>query len=368
MINSFASYFSFLSYRYLAYTTILKSMLSQFKSFSLLFALVLGPAFLGMVSLLFLGLGKIVDSHAAPAYGAKLAVVYLLLESVMLWAMAPAIKNEQNRAFQRSLYKSSWRVYADCKLLLLSNVWLIASLLIAVDLSLKQWLQVPHFMLFMLLQWLCGVFVLYRPRALFYSLLLSSVMVLLPASLTSMQYFLGFVAIFGCSILLPPVRISHKLKVHSLALFWLSYFIQHSWNLIWRAAILVACLFALLQLILQLIAVRNDFRDLILALAFSVCVLLTSSLQFDCLAVFKKYRLFFQSNNQDKPFYISQFLPSLIFFAVALIVVISMLGTNLIYIPIGAVWCVLQQYLAQKKPAQFALVWFFITIGIVLLA
>lgn len=52
----------------------------------------------------------------------------------------------------------------------------------------------------------------------------------------------------------------------------------------------------------------------------------------------------------------------------AFIVVISMLGTNLIYIPIGAVWCVLQQYLAQKKPAQFALVWFFITIGIVLLA
>ena len=364
MIESLASYVSFLSYRYLAYTTTLKSMLSQLKSFSLLFALVLGPAFLGMVLLLFLGLGKIVDSHAEPAYGAKIAVVYLLLESVMLWAMASAIKNSQNRAFQRSLYKSFWRVSADCKLLLLSNAWLIASLLIAIDLSLKQWLQVPHFMLFMLLQWLCGVFVLYRPRTLFYSLLLSSVLVLLPVSLSPLQYYLGFVAIFGCSILLPPVRISHKLKVHSLALFWLSYFIQHSWNLIWRAAILVACLFALLQLI----AVRNDFSELILALAFSVCVLLTSSLQFDCLAVFKKYRLFFQSNNQDKLFSRSQFLPSFIFFTVALIVVISMLGTNLIYIPIGAVWCVLQQYLAQKKPAQFALVWFFITIGIVLLA
>lgn len=364
MIDSFASYLSFLSYRYLAYTTTLKSMLSQLKSFSLLFALVLGPAFLGMVLLLFLGLGKIVDSHAAPAYGAKLAVVYLLLESVMLWAMAPAIKNEKNRAFQRSLYISYWRVCADCKFLLLSNAWLIASLLIAIDLSLKQWLQVPHFLLFMLLQWLCGVFVLYKPRALLYSLLLSSVLVLLPISLSSMQYFLGFVVIFGCSTLLPPVRMSHKLKVHSLALFWLSYFIQHSWSLIWRGSVLLACLLALLQLI----AVRNDFSDLIQAVAFSVCVLLTSSLQFDCLAVFKKYRLFFQSNNQDKPFYISQFLPSLIFFAVALIVVTSMLGTNMIYFFIGAVWCVLQQYLAQKKPAQFALVWFFITIGIVLLA
>ena len=364
MIDSLASYVSFLAYRYLAYTTNLKSMLSQLKSFSLLLALLLGPAFLGMVLLLFLGLGKIVDSHAEPASGAKLALVYLLLESVMLWAMASAIKNSQNRAFQRSLYKSSWRVCADCKLLLLSNVWLIASSLIAIELSLKQWLQVPHFMLFMLLQWLCGVFVLYRPRALFYSLLLSSVLVLQPVSLSPLQYYLGFVAIFGCSILLPPVRISHKLKVHSLALFWLSYFLQHSWCLIWRGSVLVACLFSLLQLI----TIRSDFSDLIQAAALSVCVLLTSSLQFDCMAVFKKYRLFFQSNNQDKLFYVSHFIPSLLFFAVALMVVISMLGTNLIYIPIGAGWCLLQQYIAQKKPAQFALVWFFITIGIVLLA
>ena len=360
MIDYFARYISFLSFRYLAYTTALKSMLSQLKSFSLLFALVLGPAFLGLVLLLFLGLGKIVDSHAAPAYGAKLAVVYLLLESAMLWAMTPAIKNAQNRAFQRSLFKSSWRVCVDCKLLFLSNAWLIASLLIAMDLSLKQWLQVPHFLLFMLLQWFCGVFVLYRPCALFYSLLLSSVLVLLPVSLTSLQYFLGFC----CSTLIPSVRISHKLKVHSLALFWLSYFLQNSWSLIWRGSVLLACLLALLQLI----AVRSDFSDLIQAVAFSVCVLLASSLHFDCMTVFNKYRLFFQSANLGKQFYISQFLPSLIFFAVALVVLISMLGTNLSYIPIGAVWCVLQQYLAQKKPAQFALVWFFITIGIVLLA
>lgn len=364
MIDSLASYVSFLAYRYLAYTTNLKSMLSQLKSFSLLLALLLGPAFLGMVLLLFLGLGKIVDSHAEPASGAKLALVYLLLESVMLWAMAPAIKNVQNRAFQRSLYKSSWRVCVDCKLLFLSNVWLIASLLIAVDLSLKQWLQVPHFMVFVFLQWLCGVFVLYRPIALFYSLLISSVLILLPVSLSSLQYYLGFIAIFSCSTLIPSVRISHKLKVHSFALFWLSYFLQHSWCLIWRGSVLVACLFSLLQLI----TIRSDFSDLIQAVALSVCVLLTSSLQFDCMAVFKKYRLFFQSNNQDKLFYVSHFIPSLIFFAVALMVVISMLGTNLIYIPIGAGWCLLQQYIAQKKPAQFALVWFFITIGIVLLA
>ncbi|MCF7498877.1 DUF6136 family protein [Pseudoalteromonas sp. L1] len=364
MIDYFARYISFLSFRYLAYTTTLKSMLSQLKSFSLLFALVLGPAFLGLALLLFLGLGKIVDSHAAPAYGAKLAVVYLLLESVMLWAMAPAIKNAQNRAFQRSLFKSSWRVCVDCKLLFLSNAWLIASLLIAMDLSLKQWLQVPHFLLFMLLQWFCGVFVLYRPLALFYSFLISFVLVLLPVSFTSLQYFLGFVAIFCCSTLLPPVRMSHKLKVQSFGLFWLSYFIQHSWSLIWRGAVLVALLLALLQLI----TIRNDFSDLIQATAFSVCVLLASSLQFDCMAVFNKYRLFFQSVSLGKQFYISHFLPSLVFFVLALVVLISMLGTNMLLIIIGAVWCLLQQYLAQKKPAHYALVWFVITIGILFIA
>ena len=51
-------YRAFMSYRYLAYTFELKQLLLQLKSFGLIFLVVLGSSILGLVLLLFLGLGK----------------------------------------------------------------------------------------------------------------------------------------------------------------------------------------------------------------------------------------------------------------------------------------------------------------------
>ena len=84
--------------------------MSQLKNFGLLFLVVLGSAMLGMILLLFLGLGKIIDSSDAPQYGAQMAWLYLLLQSVMLSAMKSAIKNSAQRAFQQTLVKRYWLV------------------------------------------------------------------------------------------------------------------------------------------------------------------------------------------------------------------------------------------------------------------
>ena len=69
----------------------------------------------------FLGLGKTTDSSAAPQYGAQMALFYLLLQSVMLSAMKSAIKNSQQRLFQRTIARSNRLKFMDIKLLLLSN-------------------------------------------------------------------------------------------------------------------------------------------------------------------------------------------------------------------------------------------------------
>jgi len=92
-------YHAFISYRYLEYTLELKQLLVQLKSFGLIFLVVLGSSILGLVLLLFLGLGKIIDSTDAPLSGAQMALFYLLLQSVMLSAMKPAIKNTINGYF-----------------------------------------------------------------------------------------------------------------------------------------------------------------------------------------------------------------------------------------------------------------------------
>uniref|UniRef100_UPI0038F7E77D DUF6136 family protein n=1 Tax=Streptomyces galilaeus TaxID=33899 RepID=UPI0038F7E77D len=81
---------AFMEYRYQAYKIELTQLLLQLKNFGLLFLAVLGSAMLGMILLLFLGLGKIIDSSDAPQYGAQMAWLYLLLQSVMLSAMKSA--------------------------------------------------------------------------------------------------------------------------------------------------------------------------------------------------------------------------------------------------------------------------------------
>ncbi len=90
--QSIGQYRSFMDYRFLAYKTELTQLLLQLKSFGLLFLVVLGSSVLGLILLLFLGLGKIIDSSDAPQYGAQMAWLYLLLQSVMLSAMKSAIK------------------------------------------------------------------------------------------------------------------------------------------------------------------------------------------------------------------------------------------------------------------------------------
>lgn len=192
--QSIGQYRSFMDYRYQAYKTELTQLLLQLKSFGLLFLVVLGSSVLGLILLLFLGLGKIIDSSAAPQYGAQMALFYLLLQSVMLSAMKSAIKNSKQRLFQQTIARSVWLYLVDIKLLTLSNAWLIASVLIALDLTLSQWVKVPHFIAFMLLQFSLGVLCLYKTSALVYGFLFSTILVLVPIHMQPLTYHMGFAA------------------------------------------------------------------------------------------------------------------------------------------------------------------------------
>ncbi|MEI8665165.1 DUF6136 family protein [Pseudoalteromonas sp. B28] len=185
-------YLAFIGYRYLAYTFELKQLLQQLKNFGLLFLVVLGSSALGFVLLLFLGLGKVIDSADTPLYGAQMALFYLLLQSVMISAMKLAIKNSNQRLFQLTIAHPSWLYLADIKLLFISNGWLIASLLIALDLTFEQWLKVPHFIVFMSIQLGLGIVCLYKPSALVYGFMLSGLFYSLPSTYRRLFIILVF--------------------------------------------------------------------------------------------------------------------------------------------------------------------------------
>ncbi|MGO3423952.1 MAG: DUF6136 family protein [Pseudoalteromonas distincta] len=361
-INStIAQYRTFMEYRFQAYKIELTQLLQQLKNFGLLFLVVLGSGMLGMILLLFLGLGKTIDGSAAPQYGGQMAWLYLLLQSVMLSAMKSVIKNSQQRHFQRTIVRANWLKFMDIKLLLLSNGWLLTSVVIALDLTLSQWLRAPHFVLFMLLQFGLGVLCLYKPRALIYGLVFTAILVLLPINIAPLAYHCGFIILFTLSMLLPAISLSDQLSVKSLFTFWLSFFIQHSWVLVWRVALLLCMFMAITTLLHE----RADLAAIFSVIATAFMVLFTSSLQFYCGKLHERYQLFFQANNQLWLFFISQFIPSCLFFLITLISYlwfVAKIEWLLMCLSVG--WCALQLYIAQKKPAHYALVWMITTGGL----
>ncbi|AUL73180.1 hypothetical protein ATS72_006035 [Pseudoalteromonas sp. 13-15] len=357
-------YRAFMSYRYLAYTFELKQLLLQLKSFGLIFLVVLGSSILGLVLLLFLGLGKIIDSTDAPAYGAQMALFYLLLQSVMLSAIKSAIKNSKQRLFQHTIACPSWLNIADIKLLLISNGWLIASLLIALDLTWAQWIKVPHFFVFMFIQLGLGIVCLYKPSALVYGFTLSTLFLFTAFELSPLIYHLGFAIIFLLSASIPVININGMTSVRSLFSFWFCYFINHSWTLVWRISLLLCVFMASAELLEK----RPDLVNIIGDVAVAFIVLFSSSLQFDCTKVHGQHRLFFKMNQKARAFYISQFMPSMLLFLGAFIAYsITFERLNSTLLNLGFVWCLLQVYFAQKKPAHYALVWIISNVGLLAL-
>ncbi|NWL15898.1 hypothetical protein FHG08_09230 [Pseudoalteromonas sp. Scap03] len=349
-----AQYRVFMGYRYLAYNQELKQLLLQLKSFGLLFLVVLGSSMLGLILLLFLGLGKIIDSSAAPQYGAQMALFYLLLQSVMFSAMKSAIKNSQQRLFQQTIARSVWLYLVDIKLLTLSNAWLIASVLIALDLTLSQWVKVPHFVVFMLLQFSLGVLCIYKPSALIYGFIFSTILVCVPIYMQPLTYHIGFALLFTLSLFVPVVNVNGRIAVSSIFGFWFCYLLNHSWVLVWRVSLLLCIFMASAALINE----RADLVPILVVLTMAFIVLFSSSLQFDCGKVHEQYRLFFKTCQRELAFYISQFLPSLLLFLVATISYSVIFGhIHIALFFIGNMWCVIQVYFAQKKPAHYALVW-----------
>ena len=123
---------------------------------------------------------------------------------------------------------------------------------------------------------------------------------------------------------------------------------QYCWVLVWRVALLLCVFMAITTLLNE----RVDLAAIFSVIAVAFMVLFTSSLQFDCGKLHDKYSLFF----------ISQFIPSCLFFLVTLIsylLFVAHIGWLLLGLSVG--WCALQLYIAQKKPAHYALVWLITT-------
>jgi hypothetical protein len=117
--------------------------------------------------------------------------------------------------------------------------------------------------------------------------LFSATLVFIPVDMQPLIYHFCFVLLFALSTLISALNVTGRITVSSLFSFWLTFFIHHSWVLVWRAALLL-CVFMASTILLN---ERTDLAVMVAILALSFIVLLTSSLQFDCDNISEQYQV-----------------------------------------------------------------------------
>ncbi|MCG7563976.1 DUF6136 family protein [Pseudoalteromonas sp. McH1-42] len=229
-------------YRYRACRVQLAVLMKQLQQFSMmlitLFFIFIPQLIIGV----FYGLGKLVsfDSHHLAI---KVAFGFLLLQSLLLQALKPAITDSAHRAYHRTLLRGRLhQVAADWILLLGCHVLFVAALILAVSIGFDKLWQAPQLPAFMLLQWCFALILLYRPQALVSSLLVAFTAVWLVPSL---PIYLAVITLWlALDWFRPEIKLALPQPSLTPASFWYYVIKTSPWMIVWRAGASLITLWA----------------------------------------------------------------------------------------------------------------------------
>lgn len=354
--------YAFFVYRWQAYKRHLMTLYQQIKQFGLLFIAVLGTALPSIILLGFLGLGRVIESPNTALESVYAAWLILTAQTVWLYFLKVAIKDTLHRLFQYQLGTNKQAVCADFLLLLISNPFLLASLFLLLTMQSWQIAQAPHFIVFIGLQLISSLLVLYRLVYWVVGLCISLIVMaflpdninLLLGQMTFVVSLLAGVAVRAIASKLPQQN--GLTNTVNLPLFWLAFFVRHSQYLLWRSALVVSVLMAAALSTQQ----RPDLSLLFAKLSVSLLLVLTSSLQFSCSALYNKYAVFFLSVNKKSLFYLSHFVPPLVFYMLSVNGLVWLFGFNW-FVLVSVFFVLALQGVVAKKPAHFAVAWLVIS-------
>ncbi|WP_165389123.1 DUF6136 family protein [Pseudoalteromonas rubra] len=223
----------FYQYRYRAWRTALAVLMKQLQQFSLMFVTLFFIFIPQLIIGVFYGLGKLVsfDSHDLAI---KVAFGFVLLQSLLLQAVKPAIMDTAHRAFHPTLLHSRLHQYAaDWLLLLACHSLFIAALILAMSIGIDKLWQAPQLPGFMLVQWLFALALLYRPQTLLSAILVAFVAIWL---VPTIEIYLAVILLWlALDWVRPRLRVTLPQPRLNLVSFWY-YVIQASpWMLLWRS-------------------------------------------------------------------------------------------------------------------------------------
>ncbi|OHU86708.1 MULTISPECIES: DUF6136 family protein [Pseudoalteromonas] len=226
---------TYLQYRITAYRYALRMLLKQANQFALMISTLFYIFLPGLIAAMFFGLGRIIQNDSEQASN-QIIWGCLLLQTLLLNVLKPAILDDAHRMFHHSLTKSKIRLIAsDIAQLVASHVLLWMSLILALAMGVDKLARAPHFIGFMITQLGMGIMLLYRPQAAVLTLVAS--LVLLATTSSNLAYLAWLNACLLALSFVKPIRLRYSPTKLTVWSFWALYGLCHAWSLAWRVSI-----------------------------------------------------------------------------------------------------------------------------------
>ncbi|QTH71913.1 DUF6136 family protein [Pseudoalteromonas xiamenensis] len=293
----------FFNYRFDAYCIGMRELFEQIKQFSVMIVLLFYTATPGLLALIFLWMGKVVQEQVGQDGSQIHAWALLVLQSVLFLVIRPVVLNSANLTFQRSLFSNLWPLRVmDGVLMTISNVPFWIAVLLASQMGWSKVALAPHFSLFIVAQLIFGLISLYRPTAVFISLVSAFLLV---GWFSTLFLWLSFIIIWLiCLTLLPldkylNVASVSNFKANSQMSFWLIWVKEHASSVLWRFGVM----FVLLFTSDYVLTLRPDLIEVIGAFCIALSLLLWGSFIFATKPLLKQYLGFWRSLKLEKKIY-----------------------------------------------------------------
>lgn len=219
-------------YRKASFVLSLQGIGQQIQQFGLMIAALFQIYLLGFIAILFMGIGKIVESDS-PATQVQIAWGLLAAQSFILLVFRDAVLDSTHRRYHHTiLTQTIHQKLADGVSLLIVHPLLLMSLIICYSMGLEKLTQAWQLILFVVTQFFVALCFIYRPLGTGSGLLLAAAIALYATNITWYLVALNLI-ILGCSTLLPRTLLM-SISVTGLATFWLSFAYNHYFVLLWR--------------------------------------------------------------------------------------------------------------------------------------
>lgn len=348
--------FHFLSYRYNAYQQGLSDLFEQIKQFGLMVVLLFYTAIPGLFLLAFFWLGKVVQVEGQENGSMFHAWSLLVLQTVIIGILKPAILDTKHRTFQHALVHSRVVIkLADFALMLLSHVPFWMSMYLALSMEPNKLNKAPQFIAFLALQIGFGYFVLHHFLRVLLCLIIGfGLLWIAPTAL------IWSAAIALCLLILTvlphSIRPKHLLFIDlttsQIWQIWVVWALNNVMLLLWR----VICCVVIIASLNVVVVARPDLEVVIAPLSLAICLFIWGSLIFTTKPVVQDYVLYWRSINKENQVYRQFFFIHTTILAIVWWILFSYYSNNLL-LPFYLPSLFLFVWSAWRSARLFAVLW-----------